>query len=171
MDTFYKCSSCGEIHEGLPFDYSAKYPDYYFEIPAEEREARIFVTEDICVVDNEFFFIRGCIEVPVNDLDDRFAWGVWCSLSEQSYNQVMELWNEPNVENEPPFFGWLNTNLPSSLYPQTLNLKTKVYLRNNNQRPFIELEPTYHPLAVEQREGITTKRVQAIAEILLHNSR
>jgi hypothetical protein len=30
------------------------------------------------------------------------------------------------------------------------------------------LEPTAHPLAVEQRSGITRARVQQIAEILLH---
>ncbi len=32
----------------------------------------------------------------------------------------------------------------------------------------IELEPTDHPLAVEQRVGITLARVQEIAETLLH---
>ena len=31
-----------------------------------------------------------------------------------------------------------------------------------------ELEPTGHPLAVEQRTGMTRARVQQIAETLLH---
>ncbi len=35
-------------------------------------------------------------------------------------------------------------------------------------RPTVELEHTDHPLAVEQCEGITVARVQAIAEQLLH---
>lgn len=169
MENSYKCSCCGEIHEGLPLDYGAKYPDYYFEIPSEEREKRIYVTDDICVVDNEFFFIRGCLEIPIIDINDRLSWGVWCSLSEKSFKRVKELWDEENVENEPPFFGWLNTSLPTTVYPETINLKTNVHLRNNNQRPFIEVEPTEHPLAIEQRNGITSKRVQEIAEILLHN--
>ena len=30
------------------------------------------------------------------------------------------------------------------------------------------LKPTYHPLALEQREGITMARVREIAEALLH---
>lgn len=38
-------------------------------------------------------------------------------------------------------------------------------------RPFIELEPTDHPLAVEQRTGITQDRVREIAEAVLHPSR
>jgi hypothetical protein len=32
-----------------------------------------------------------------------------------------------------------------------------------------ELEPTDHPLAVEQREGITIQRVREFAELLLHH--
>jgi hypothetical protein len=43
-----------------------------------------------------------------------------------------------------------------------------VHTREVGQRPRIELEPTDHPLAVEQRQGITRERVQEIAEIVLH---
>jgi hypothetical protein len=35
-------------------------------------------------------------------------------------------------------------------------------------RPFIELEPTDHPLAIEQRTGISWERVREIAELVLH---
>jgi len=64
---------------------------------------------------------------------------------------VLELWDAPARSEEPPMFGWLSTNLPP--YPQTVNLKTSVHLRNDGLRPFIELEPTDHPLAIEQRDG------------------
>ncbi|MFJ4770383.1 DUF2199 domain-containing protein [Streptomyces uncialis] len=47
-------------------------------------------------------------------------------------------------------------------------MKTRVHTRPIGQRPFIELEPTDHPLAVEQRTGITTERVRAIAEAVSH---
>ena len=166
MEEGFKCSCCGEIHEGLPLDYGAKAPDYYLDIPPEEREKRAHLTEDVCIVDNEFFFVRGCVEIPILDEDNFFIWGVWASLSKKSYERLIELWDVENVESEPPFFGWLNTLLP--VYPQTLGLKTNVYLRAKNQRPSIELEPTEHPLAVEQQNGITMKRVQEIAEIILH---
>jgi Uncharacterized protein conserved in bacteria (DUF2199) len=49
-----------------------------------------------------------------------------------------------------------------------VNLKTHVHTREVGRRPFIELEPTDHPLAVEQRDGITWERVQEIAEQVLH---
>ena len=62
-----------------------------------------------------------------------------------------------------PFFGWLSAELP--LYPSTENLKARVHLRDNGVRPYVELEPTEHPLAIEQRNGITVDRV---AEIYAH---
>lgn len=64
-------------------------------------------------------------------------------------------------------FVWLSTTLPP-YEPTTLNLKTNVHTREVGVPPFIELEPTDHPLAVEQRTGITRARVQQFAELLLH---
>jgi hypothetical protein len=70
-------------------------------------------------------------------------------------------------ENETPYFGWLSTALPC--YPDTLNLKTHVPSCPVGLRPLIEPESTEHPLAVEQRNGITMARVQEIAECVLHD--
>lgn len=50
----------------------------------------------------------------------------------------------------------------------TLNLKTHVHTRPVGERPCVELEPTDHPLAVEQRTGITLDRVLKIATAVLH---
>ena len=48
------------------------------------------------------------------------------------------------------------------LYPNTLNLKTQVHTRPVGERPLVELKPTDHPLAVEQRHGITMDRVRRL---------
>jgi hypothetical protein len=65
----------------------------------------------------------------------------------------------------PPKFGRLCNNI--SLYPTTLNLKSHLHLRGGGSRPSIELEPTDHPLAIEQRRGISVERVEEIAAALL----
>jgi hypothetical protein len=49
-----------------------------------------------------------------------------------------------------------------------VNLKTMVHLRDNGLRPLVELEPTDHPLAVEQRTGITLECVAEIYESVFH---
>jgi hypothetical protein len=103
----------------------------------------------------------------VIDTDQAFTWNVWVSLGKDNYFRMTELWDQPGRENEPPYFGWLSNEIPC--YPtSTLNLKTNVHTRPLGERPTIELEPTDHPLAVEQHTGITYARVQEIAEILLH---
>ena len=162
----FTCVSCGETHDGLPFAYAVPAPDYWFSVPADERESRTILGEEQCEVDNQFFFVRGQIHIPIHDSPEHFEWGLWVSLSRASYERMIELWNQPGRENEPPYFGWLQTALPYE--PSTQNLKTMVYTRPVGERPLIELEPTNHPLAVEQREGITLARVQEIAEQMIH---
>ena len=39
---------------------------------------RCELSSDVCVVDGKYFFVRGCIEIPVHGADEPFVWGVWC---------------------------------------------------------------------------------------------
>ena len=60
-----------------------------------------------------------------------------------------------------PSFGWLVNRL-AHYDETTFLLKTRAHFRPGGQRPTIELEPTDHPLAVEQRNGITLERAWEI---------
>jgi hypothetical protein len=165
-DRSWRCGSCGRVHTDLPFAFAAPEPHAYVQIPADERAARAAISSDTCVIDGRWFFVRGVIEIPVMDETDRFEWGVWISLSDRSYRFVVDSWNDPDRASSSPMFGWLNTRLP--VYPDTLNLKAMVHLRSGNLRPRVEVEPTDHPLAVEQRTGITVDRLCEVAVALLH---
>ncbi|WP_114378799.1 DUF2199 domain-containing protein [Paenibacillus prosopidis] len=68
-----------------------------------------------------------------------------------------------------PMFGRLFNDLPCYTH-STFNLKTRIHTRKVGTRPFIELEPTNHSLAIEQKEGISLKRVYQIAESILHKN-
>ncbi|MYX38659.1 DUF2199 domain-containing protein [Streptomyces sp. SID8377] len=48
--------------------------------------------------------------------------------------------------------------------------RTNAHTRPVGTRPLMELEPTDHPLAVEQRTGITQDRVREIAMAVPHPS-
>lgn len=85
------------------------------------------------------------------------------------FSRAAYLWDMPERESEKPYFGWLTTDLPVHS-PTPLNLKTNVHTRPIGRRPFVELEPTDDPLAVEQRTGITRDRVREIAAAVLHPS-
>jgi hypothetical protein len=160
----WSCKCCGRQHDELPLDWTAKAPDHYLAIPEAERTARTQLSKDFCRIDDNAFYVRGAIEIPIVGRSDTLAWGVWASVSAASAKTIWEVWDAPDCASTGPFFGWLSSAL--RLYPDTFNLKTYVHLRAEFI-PLIELEPTDHPLAVEQRNGITVDRVVEIAEALL----
>ncbi|MGW3690107.1 DUF2199 domain-containing protein [Streptomyces sp. NPDC005125] len=145
--------------------YSTKAPDVWD--PSFESDPDSMLSSDQCVIKGQHFFIIGLIEIPVIGSQDVFSWGVWVSLSRDNFTHALEVWNTEGREAEKPYFGWLSTEL--ALYSEgTTNLKTNAHTRPVGKRPFIELEPTDHPLAVEQRTGITQDRVREIAMAVLH---
>jgi hypothetical protein len=167
MSFEFKCVSCGKVHRGMP-SLDADAPLSYYAVPEEERAARCSLGTDECVIDEEFFFIRGCLEITVEGENERFSWGVWVSLSETSFKQWLACFDMEKRSHLGPFFGWLNTRLKP--YPETVNLKTRVHLRDGGIRPYIELEPTDHPLAVEQRKGITVGHVADLYIQTVHDA-
>jgi len=104
--------------------------------------------------------------LPVSDGPEPFVWLAWVSLSEENFLRASELWDSKGRENEPAYFGWLQSALPYE--PTTLNLKTMVQTQPVGERPIIEVEPSGHPLAIEQQRGIPMGRVQDIVEAALH---
>lgn len=164
-DFEFKCHTCARMHKGIP-TFGWDYPITVLDVPPEERSERVDLGTDYCVIDDKWFFIRGCIEILVLGLGEPFIWGTWISISEKSYERFVQLYETEGRENEPPFFGWLNHTPPG--YPFQELYKTMMHLRPLPIRPLIELEPTEHPLAVEQRDGITIERLKEIVETILH---
>lgn len=149
----YRCVTCGDTHEGLP-DVGYRFPDSYFDVPEAERENRVRVTSDICAIDDEDFFVRGILLIPIKDGDDHFGIGVWVSQKRENFQTYLENFDTPDIG---PFFGWLSNRIP--FYEQTTwALRTMAYFQGNQQRPLIKLESCDHPLYVDYSEGITLDR-------------
>jgi len=137
-------------------------------IPTAEWPNRVDLTADDCVIDENQFFLKGLLELPVLGTEARFVWGVWLSVSEASYLRFAELFQDAQREAGESFFGWLCNSVPD--YPDTQLLKTYLHVREYPMRPWVELEPTSHPLFVDQRNGLARERAVAMAEKLLHLS-
>ncbi|MEZ4661288.1 MAG: DUF2199 domain-containing protein [Caldilineaceae bacterium] len=164
--TGFHCSCCGEWHDELPLDVGYAAPDLIYTIPAHEWNERVERNLDFCTIDNMYYFVRGVIELPIIDSQDSFVWGVWASLSEKNFKRTVEPLDVAGREQEPPYFGWLCNEIPH-YEVSTYHLKTHVHTQPVGMRPKIELEPNDHPLAIEQRQGITLSRVQLIVEAVL----
>jgi len=165
----FKCSSCGKVHTGIP-SIGSKAPNYYFSIPTEQIEERVFLTTDTCVIDDKFFFVKGCLELPVKGYSDEFSFGAWVSLSESNFSKFEKLYEKDIRENEDPMFGWFSSWI-SPYYEDQENIKSRIHFRNNGIRPFIELEPTNHPLAIAQSQGISSEELIKIYQYYVHGTK
>lgn len=160
-----RCPTCQTEHDDLPlcFGIDAPWPAYVHE---RDFKRRVELTDDQCVIDGEHFFIRGHIEIPIHDYPDTLAFSVWSSLSEQSFRHMTDRWDDPDRDTDPPYFGWLCS--PISVYPDTIHLKVSVQSRAPGFTPLFTLEPTDHPLAIDQHNGISADRWHTIAHQILH---
>jgi hypothetical protein len=75
--TGFLCSSCGKWHDELPLDFGADAPDLVSEIPPPEYEARVVGNSDFFVIDNQYYFAHGIIEIPILESEQSFNWGVF----------------------------------------------------------------------------------------------
>jgi hypothetical protein len=162
----FQCSICQLWHEVLPLSYSVKAPLAVTDITEEELLRRVVFSKDQCIVDEHSFYLRGRIPVPIHGQDQPFIWGVWASVSQSDFIRTHELWNTTGREAEPAFLGRLNTQIP--LYGDTLNLAVRVRTQVVGRRPHFEVLDPAHPLAIEQRDGISMDRIRQIAEQILH---
>jgi hypothetical protein len=163
----FRCDVCGQTHEGPPLSYGFGAPLAYYGIPKWLRGFRSLLTTDTCRIHEKHFFILGNIRIPILGSEKSFSWTAWVSLSKENFERALDLWETPGREKEKAYFGWLSNSIPG--YPETTNLKTYVHTQPVGIRPEIELEPTEHPLAQEQRNGITWERVKEIASNANHH--
>jgi hypothetical protein len=158
----YRCSVCGKTHDDIPHIGTDR-PDQWWGVPEDERAERVDLTPDTCVIDNEDFFIRGVVEIPVHGYPPGFGFGVWVSQKRENFFKYLE---NPDSAEIGPFFGWLCTRI--AFYEEdTLLLKTMAHFRGEGLRPSIELEATDHPLSVDQRSGISVDRAWEIVHFYL----
>lgn len=149
------CATCGKKHTGLPhigFAAPFQWSDDFANNPTS------LLTDDLCIIEDRDFFIRGVIEIPVHDCEHEFGWGVWVSHKKENFEIYRKNFDSPEIG---PFFGWLSTVI--DYYPEpTLELKTMAHYRGKGLRPRIEVEKSEHPLFCQQRNGISLAEAWSI---------
>jgi hypothetical protein len=158
------CACCGqEIGNHLPaltFEAPVQWQDDYAGKPGA------LLDTDFCVINNEAFFIRTVLRIPILDSKESLEWGVWVSLSEENFERYKQVYGTDEELDEEPYFGWFCNEI--HIYPKCLGIKTLVHLQGGGQRPVIELDhENPHPLCQEQHNGITLKRAHEIIKTLL----
>src|SRR5437868_12120441 len=129
----YQCTHCGQTHDDLP-DLVSDRPHQWWSVPEVEREDRIELNSDCCIIDKTDYFIRGVLEIPLIDDPGRFGYGVWVSQKKENFLNYVANHESADIG---PFFGWLCTHLPM-YQPDTLLLKTMAHFCGGKLRPTIE---------------------------------
>jgi hypothetical protein len=159
----FVCATCGQVHEGSPsVGYSA--PFYWQEAHRADTTGESRLSHDFCMIERRDHFIRCILEVPINDAEEPFLWGVWVTQSEQNFRDYANSFHDTP---ERRTFGYFANRLPG--YPDTLNLHMQLHWQSGrSSRPKVELEPSDHPLYHDWLEGISWERAAELAGPYFH---
>jgi hypothetical protein len=165
----FKCTCCGEVHEGSP-SVAFKAPDQYACLTDEQKDRMGRIDPDFCTITHESgvdYFIRAMLEVPIHGVEEPFLWGVWVSLSQKSFDRYRATFRDP-VPGDG-CFGWV-CNVPSA-YPTQSSRGSNLHFQQGGHRPLVILhsrEPETDPFVLDQMNGISIAKAQQIAERSLH---
>ncbi len=167
MKPNWVCRICGEIHDDVPICFGTDAPWRAF-VPEGEFDHRVELTTSLCVIDEAHFFVRGHIEIPIHDHPEALVFSVWSSVSEASFSHINERWSAPDRATDQPYFGWLCS--PIRVYPDTIHLKLSVQSQYPGLVPLFHVDPASdHPVAADQRAGISAERWHRLVLQLMDN--
>ncbi len=123
----YICATCGLEHEGRP-SIAFESPYNYDMLNDDDKKSLAELSDDFCVIqhpEQTDRFVRAVLRQKVNDDCQTLDYGVWVSLSEESYKDYLANFNNEN--HQATYFGFLCNNLTG--YEDTLSIKANVMLR------------------------------------------
>src|SRR5580658_4316526 len=140
----WKCHSCEEWHTGPCLDFGYDKPDYWLDqhekasrrtalLPWRTSQEKTFLDEDHCAIEDQDFFVRGIIHLPIIGTAESFRWGVWGSLSRENFQKLRAMHEDEGRIELPPMFSWLSNRIPE--YPDTLNIKMYAHIQEPGVRP------------------------------------
>uniref|UniRef100_UPI00403F0EBC DUF2199 domain-containing protein n=1 Tax=Asticcacaulis sp. DW145 TaxID=3095608 RepID=UPI00403F0EBC len=91
---------------------------------------------------------------------------IFSSLSEENLNLRPDRWSDPDRGDDPPSFGWPCG--PVRPYEPAPDRPLLVQDRERGMVPLFMVTQMDHPLAIDQRKGITRAQWHRMARSLLH---
>ncbi len=165
----FKCSQCGEVHNTWPsLAYGA--PCFYSQLNEQEKNDIATLDSDFCQIkwsEQTDRFIRTTLVIPVNNFELDLEYGLWVSLSEESFNNYSDNYNR--TDHETGYFGWISNKLLG--YDDTLSVPTDVNTQLGTIRPLLNLHRDHeHPLVTDFINGITKEEAERRIHEMLKNA-
>lgn len=149
----YRCPSCAKIHQGFPA-LAYGLPDEIFALPDAEQERRAVTSSDLCILDDERYFIRCVLVIEVNGYEETFEYGPWVEVSAEDFGRYAVWFNLGVSPGWRTIEGRLANAFPAYQAP-TVGVSCRVVLPDDDDsRPFVEITAQSHQLADEQTQGM-----------------
>jgi hypothetical protein len=162
----FTCRCCAKREQG-PRALIKLTPDAIHAVPERDRARRAKTSPDLAVLDNERFFIRGVLLLPVREADPAFEFGVWAEVSKVDFKTYLA-----EYENPRPQFGPFACALDSDLQPyDSRGLPGFLTMRPDKHRPTLGFEGDDHQLARDQHAGLSLSRLAQIYRAWGHSVR
>ena len=116
-----------------------------------------FLSEDFCVMDGRYFMVRCVMEIPVHGMEYRFGFGCWGSLSRTNFEVYLDLFDNGEFEVAGPWSSWLCNQFCDYIGDDSVACWMVPQL--GRQRPLLNIADEGHPLARDQRSGVSPERV------------
>lgn len=153
----YRCAACAEIHQGFPA-LAYQLPDLVHALSPAQREQRAVISSDLCILDDERYFVRCVLAVRVEGYTEDLEYGPWVELDAAAFARYA-VWFDLGVSP-----GWKSVsgrlaNAFPAYDPSTLGLACRVMLPSeDDQRPDVVVTDPTHGLHTEQTRGISIVR-------------
>jgi hypothetical protein len=155
----FKCEKCGQEHEEWPA-IAFKAPTSYDVLSEHDKKEMAELDDDFCIVrhsEQTDRFIRCTLTQEVTDHCEDLEYGLWVSLSEKSFQDYTDNFN--NNDHEAIYFGWLSNDLPEYTIDESIPMN--VYTRKGNHRPKVIPHQSFeHPFISDYYNGITKAEAQ-----------
>ncbi|WP_417357994.1 DUF2199 domain-containing protein [Gallaecimonas pentaromativorans] len=158
-----KCPCCDKMVPANDMELTYRKPDPIASMDADEIEERCKYSSDYYVCDDEYFYIRAILPLPVKDSGREYCLGVWVQVSEKSFNKIWDLWDDPEQDKAPPFKGGLANNV--HLNSESINSEIELQLIGPTSRPRVSLVDTKSTIYMEQQCGITVHRASEYSDL------
>ncbi len=164
----FKCSTCGEIHEGLPA-LGFKTPFHYHILTENDKIDISEIDNDFCIIkhaDQTDRFIRTTLRIKINDACEDLDYGIWVSLSENNFNEYKSEFKH-NIDGKV-YFGTICNEI-SDYQESTLGLHVNVNTKSGGIRPEIVPHKTEHKLISDWENGISLSEAKNRIERMIKN--
>jgi hypothetical protein len=157
------CAACG--HEDTHDDYECwfRHPDAVFNLSERARTSRVRGNGNWCVLDEQRYYFRAMLPIPVDGRIHPYYFGVWIEVEYFMFTLMLNQLLQEDKSKALPCGGWIANDIPG--YSCTYGLRGSLLPLVHTTAPIFTLSQSEHLLYDEQRFGVSEMRVEELSRL------